>query len=104
MRYAPRSFDFMGVTAIILSRDEIAALPQAKRPLNCRLPEKLYTAIFETVGRASVCWTPMPPNCVFDTNEAGKAAIDLCFLVAAELERLGVDPKLINDQTPPLPS
>lgn len=95
----------MGSTAIILSRDEIAALPQAKRPLNCRLPSAIYTAVFETVGHASVCWTPSPgPNCVFDATQAEKAAVDLCFLIAAELERLGVDPKLINDQAPPLPS
>lgn len=47
----------MNKTATILSRDEIALLPQAERPLNHRLPSKIYHDVFEAVGAASMCWT-----------------------------------------------
>lgn len=91
----------MNKTAIILSPEEITALPQAERPLNFRLTSKIYHDIFETVGAASMCWQPPPSTEVFDTAKAEQCAVDLCFKIAAELERLGVDPKSINENAPP---
>ncbi len=94
----------MNKTAIILSTDEVAKLPQKDRPMNFRVTSEIYHAVFEAVGHASLCWQPRPTTEVFDTAEAEKCAVDLCFRIADELERLGVDPKLINDKAPPLPA
>lgn len=94
----------MGLTAIILDLDEIAQLPQAKRPLNHRLTSKIYHDVFQAIGAASMCWTPKPSTAVFDSAAAEKLAVALCFHIAEELERLNVDPNLINPNAPPLPS
>jgi hypothetical protein len=81
----------MGCAVTILSYDEAMALPPAERPLNYRLPGDIYHAVFEAVGHASVCWEPKPgAECVFDTSEAEKAAVNLCLLIAASFEKHGV--------------
>ena len=77
------------------------ALPPEKRPMNFRIPSKIYHDVFIAVGHASLCWNPKPqPNCVFDSREAEKAALDLLFNIAAELERAGItyetSPKLFG--------
>lgn len=89
--------------AIIMSREEVAALPQARRPLNFRVPSKIYHDVFEAVGAASVCWCPLPGDQVFDAERASSVAVDLCFKIAEELERLGVPPEKINSLAPPQP-
>lgn len=94
----------MGTTATILSHEEIAALPQEKRPMNFRVTSKIYHDVFEAVGYASTCWRPNPePNCVHDAEKASDIAVNLCFKIAAELERLGVDPRKINENAPDQP-
>lgn len=65
----------MGFTAIILSKDEALALPPEKRPMNYRVPSKIYHDVFEAVG---------------SLDESARGAVDLLFKIAAELERLGV--------------
>lgn len=80
----------MSKTALIMSRDEALALPPEKRPLCYRVPSKIYHDVFEAVGAASLCWHPKPSTEVFDTNEASNVAVNLCFKIAAELERMGV--------------
>jgi len=91
----------MGCTAEILTKEEALALPPEKRPICFRVPSKIYHDVWGAVGEASVCWTPTPaPNCVFDSSKAAKAALDLLFSIAAELERGGITyethPKFFN--------
>lgn len=86
----------MNKTSVILSHDEAALLPQKDRPLNFRITSRMYHDVWEAVGHASMCWQPPPSIEVFDTEEAGRCAVDLCFKLAEELERLGVDPARIN--------
>jgi hypothetical protein len=96
----------MGSTAIIYTKEEARAMEPEKRPICYRVPGKIYTAAWETVGHASLCWKPRPdepmvdgkPIGVFDTEEATKATMDLLFVIAEELERLGVTFEQLNDQ------
>jgi len=74
-------------TATIMSKDEAMALPLKQRPLNYRLSSDMYHAVFEAVGHASMCWNPRPSSEVFDTSEAEKCAVDLCFKIANEAEK-----------------
>jgi len=85
----------MGFAATIMSKEEALTLPPKERPLCFRLPSKIYHDIFETVGSASLCWNPKPEG-VFDTEQAGKFAVELGFKVAEELERLGITYEQIN--------
>lgn len=86
----------MGLTATILSPEEVAKLPQSERPICYRITSKMYHDVWEAVGHASLCWNPRPDNQVFDTSEAEKCAMDLCFKLAGELERIGVPPESIT--------
>jgi len=88
----------MGFVATILSHDEAMALPQKDRPLNYRVPGNIYHAVFETVGAASLCWTPKPSTEVFNPEEAEKVALRLLFCIADELERLGVTSEQIRGE------
>lgn len=72
-------------TTTVLSTNEALALPLKKRPLNYRLSGDLYTAVFEAVGQASMCWLPEPKG-IFDSNTAEKIAVDLCFKIANAVE------------------
>lgn len=81
----------------IISKEEARALPPDKRPLCFRVPGKIYTAVFEAVGAASLCWEPKPEG-VFATEQASKFATDCCFSIAEELERLGVTFEQLNDK------
>ncbi len=78
----------MGFAMNIISRDEAMALPIEQRPLCFRIPEKIYTSVFEAVGAASMAWKPRPSTEVFNSEEAEKIAVDLCFIIAGEIERL----------------
>ena len=73
-------------TATILSQAEIDALPIKKRPISARISSEMYHAVFEKVGTASMAWKPRPTG-VFDTELASKVAVDLCFIIAGELEK-----------------
>lgn len=73
-------------TAEVMSKEEAMALPIEKRPLNHRIPGNLYHAVFEAIGSASMCWQPRPGDQVFDSEQASKVAVELCFKIAAELE------------------
>jgi hypothetical protein len=74
-------------TATIMSEAEAMALPVNKRPLNYRISGEIYTAVFEAVGHASMCWNPRPGNQTFDSAEAEKVALNLCFRIANDLEK-----------------
>lgn len=63
------------------------ALPLKERPLCFRISSEMYTAVFEAIGAASMCWKPRPGNEVFASEEASKIAVDLCFKIANELEK-----------------
>ena len=69
-----------------MSREEAMALPTNKRPICFRIPEKIYTAVFESIGSASMCWNPRPNSEVFDSELASKIAVELCFKIAETLE------------------
>lgn len=87
-------------TAIIMTEAEAMALPQSKRPLCFRIPPAIYTAVFESVGAASMCWEPRPGNQVFAAEEASNVAVELCFKIADELERLGISTEMMRDVHP----
>lgn len=90
-------------TAIIMTEAEAMALPQSKRPLCFRIPSAIYTAVFESIGAASMCWEPRPGNQVFATEEASNVAVNLCFKIADELERLGITTEMMRDTAPQPP-
>ncbi len=75
-------------TAEVMSKEEAMALPVEKRPLCYRISSELYTAVFEAVGQASMCWKPRPGKEVFNSEEASHIATGLCFKIAEEIERL----------------
>lgn len=75
-------------TATIMSREEAMKLPIKERPLCYRLPSKIYHDVFEAIGAASMCWKPRPGNQVFASEQASKIAVELCFKIAEEIEKL----------------
>jgi hypothetical protein len=77
----------MGCTATIMSREEAMKLPLKKRPICFRISSEIYTAVFESIGAASMCWKPRPGHQVFKSEEASQIAVDLCFKIADELEK-----------------
>lgn len=87
----------MSPVADIYSKEEARAMPPARRPICYRVPSRIYHAAFEAAGHASLCWKPKPEG-VFDSDEASQAALNLLFVVAEELERLGVTFEALNDQ------
>ena len=75
-------------TAMILSEEEAMALPLKERPLCHRISSEIYHGVFQAIGQASMCWNPRPSNQTFCPEEAEKIAVDLCFLIANEIEKL----------------
>lgn len=71
---------------IVISKKEAMKLPYKKRPLGFLISSKMYHAVFEAIGEASMCWTPIPKKNVFNTEKATKIAVDLCFKIADELK------------------
>jgi hypothetical protein len=71
----------------VLSEEEAMQLPPEKRPIRFRISSEMYQAVFESIGAASMCWTPRPGKQVFNTEEAADIAIKLCFKIAEELEQ-----------------
>lgn len=63
--------------ADIMSKEEAMKLPVSQRPICFRISSKLYHAVFEAIGAASMCWKPRPGYEVFSSEEASKVAIDL---------------------------
>jgi hypothetical protein len=76
----------MGFAATIMSREEAMLLPPNKRPICFRIPSEIYTAVFESIGAASMCWNPKPGDQVFNSEQASKIALDLCFKIAETIE------------------
>lgn len=76
------------------------ALPLKERPLNYRLDGEIYHAVFEAVGAASLCWNPRPSNQVFDTTEAERIAVELCFKIVNVLERGHSENDKVSDGGP----
>jgi hypothetical protein len=76
----------MGFAATIMSREEAMLLPPNKRPICFRIPSEIYTAVFESIGAASMCWNPKPGDQVFNSEQASKIALDLCFKIAEMIE------------------
>jgi len=74
-------------TANIMSKEEAMKLPLKKRPICFRISSKMYHAVFESIGEASMCWKPRPGKEVFQSEQASDIAIRLCFKIAEELER-----------------
>jgi hypothetical protein len=74
-------------TATILSREEAMALPVEDRPLCYRISSEMYHAVFEAIGEASMCWTPIPGSETFAADQAERVAVRLCFKIAKEREK-----------------
>jgi len=66
-------------TANIMSKEEAMKLPLKKRPICFRISSKMYHAVFESIGEASMCWKPRPGKEVFQSEQASDIAIRLCF-------------------------
>ena len=75
------------MTATIMTREEAMKLPVKDRPLNYRISGKMYTAVYEAIGEASMCWNETPGG-VFNSTQASDVAVRLCFKIAEELEKL----------------
>lgn len=45
----------------------------------------MYTAVWEAIGYATLCWEPKPSG-VFDSEKASKCVMDLLFKIANEKE------------------
>jgi len=71
----------------VMSKEEAMKLPVNKRPICFRISNEMYTAVFEAIGAASMCWKPRPRKQVFDSEKAADIAADLCFRIAEELEK-----------------
>lgn len=86
-------------TATVMSEEEAMALPLKERPLCYRLSSDIYHAVFEAIGAASMCWTHyMPDEQVFDSTKAEKIAVDLCFKIAEEIEKINKNIDHVRDQ------
>lgn len=70
-----------------MTKKEAMALPLHKRPICYRISSKMYHAVFESVGAASMCWNPRPGKQVFESEKASEIAIQLCFKIAEEVEQ-----------------
>lgn len=86
----------MGFAMDILSKEEAMALPPKQRPLCYRVNGRIFMAVHEAIGQASLCWRGRdgkcsPPVDEFDAALAGKIAAELCFLIADELDKLKPD-------------
>ncbi len=74
-------------TATVMSKEESMALPLKERPICHRISSEMYSAIFEHIGEASMCWNPRPSSEVFNSEQASDVAVRLCFIVANEIEK-----------------
>lgn len=73
-------------TATIMSKEEAMLLPLKKRPICFRISSKMYHAVFESIGEASMTFNKDAGNEVFNSELASKIALDLCFKIADEIE------------------
>jgi hypothetical protein len=75
-------------TATVMSKEEAMKLPVKERPICFRISSEMYHAVFESIGAASMCWEPTPGKEVFNSEQASKVAVDLCFKIAEEIEKV----------------
>jgi hypothetical protein len=71
----------------VMSKEEAMALPLRERPICFRISSEMYHAVFEAIGAASMTFNKDAGNEVFNSEQASKIAVDLCFKIAEELER-----------------
>jgi hypothetical protein len=83
----------MNKTVIIMTEEEALALPLEQRPICYRISSEVYTAIFEAIGAASMCWDPRLGDQVFNSDEAAKVAVNLCFKIAELSEANRIKPE-----------
>ena len=56
------------------------------KPLNERLPERIFERIHQDIGQASMCWEHPNGAGTFDALRASNIAFELCHFIADELE------------------
>ncbi len=56
------------------------------KPILERLPEEVFTRIFQDIGQASMCWDSIEGAGTFESDEALKIAAELCHYIADKLE------------------
>lgn len=76
----------MNKTMIVYTKEEALAMKPEDRPICFRIPGFLYTKVFESIGTASLCWTPRPNKEVFNPEEAEKVVLELLFEIAKAFE------------------
>ena len=62
-------------------------LPEPReKPLSESVPADVYTAVWQAVGAASMCWAETPTS-IFDTTRAEAVAVNLLHVIAAGFDR-----------------
>jgi hypothetical protein len=54
--------------------------------LSERLPEDIYTRVYQDIGEASMCWENIEGAGTFESEQASKIAFELCHYIADKLE------------------
>lgn len=75
-------------TAEIMSKEEAMKLPPNKRPICFRISSRMYHDTFQAIGAASMTFNKDAGNEVFNSEAASKIAVDLCFVIAEEIEKV----------------
>jgi len=57
-----------------------------KKPLSERISKELYENIYQSIGRASMCWKKITEAGEFDSDDAIKISDELCHAVADEID------------------
>ena len=58
------------------------------QPLSERLPEHIFSRIYQDIGQASMCWDFPEKAGVFHSDVASTIAFNLCQFIADELENV----------------
>jgi hypothetical protein len=67
--------------------EEVFEIPRDERPaLSERMSSRLFSAVHQAVGNASMCWDNIGGAGTFEATRAGEIAFELCHLIADEIE------------------
>jgi hypothetical protein len=66
--------------------EEEKLINEANELFSERMSKELIGAVYRAVGLVSVCWSNIDGAGTFDTKEAEDIAVDLCRMIAEEME------------------
>jgi flavin-dependent dehydrogenase len=71
----------------MVEEEEVFGISCDGRPaLSERMSSRLFHAVHQAVGDASMCWDNIDGAGTFEAMRAGKIAFELCHLIADEIE------------------